>query len=59
MIPKKKEGEVPGPEKAWSSFVGEYQDREEGGGWLENKQREEGLWDLCGGGNRERENHEM
>ena len=32
MIPKKKEGEGPGPENAWSSIVGEYQDREMAGG---------------------------
>ena len=31
MIPKKKEGEGPGPGKAWSSIVGDYQDREVGG----------------------------
>ena len=34
MIPKKKGGEGPGPGKAWSSIVGEYQDREVGGTWL-------------------------
>ena len=45
MIPKKKEGEVPGPGKAWSSNVGEYQDRKEGGGWLENCQSDESLLD--------------
>ena len=46
MIPKKKEGEVPGPGKAQCSSVREYQDREVGRGWLGNRRREEGLWDL-------------
>ena len=32
MIPKKKEVEGPDPGKTWSSIVGEYQDREIGGG---------------------------
>ena len=30
MIPKKKGGKGPGPEKTWSSIVGEYQKWEEG-----------------------------
>ena len=42
MIPKKKEGEIPGPGKAWSSIVGGYQDREMGGkhlrGWVGEEQ---------------------
>ena len=56
-IPKNKEGEGPGPRKAWCSNVGDYQDREMGGSCLGNVQREEGLWDLWRGGNWERENH--
>ena len=31
MIPIKKEEEGPNPGKAWSSIVGEYQDKEKGG----------------------------
>ena len=32
MVPKKREWESSGPEKSWSSIVGEYQDSEMGGG---------------------------
>ena len=32
MVPKKREWEGPGSEKSWSSIVGEYQDKEMGGG---------------------------
>ena len=36
MIPKKKEGEGPGPEKTWSRIVGKYQNREIGGWVIED-----------------------
>ena len=55
MIPKKKEGEGPGPGKAGSSIVGEYQDGEMGGRWLGNGWREEGLMNLWEGRTRKGE----
>ena len=57
--PRKKEGEDPGsdPGKALCSSVGECQDREVGRGGLGNREREEDLRDLRGGGIQERENH--
>ena len=50
MTPMKKYGEGPDPGKAWSSIVGEYQDRIKGGGktgeWMERR----GLMGHMGGG---------
>ena len=57
MMPKKKEEASPGPGKAQCSGVGQYQDREVGRGGLENRGREENLWDFQGVGSQERENH--
>ena len=57
MTPMKKYGEVPDPGKDWSSMGREYKDTEKGGRWLEKGWREEGLWDIWGGGNLERGNH--
>ena len=56
MMPKKKEGEAPSPGKSQCSSVGDYQAREAERGCLENREREEGLWDFQGGEIHERIN---
>ena len=56
MMPKKKEGEASSPGKAQCSSVGEYQNREAGRGGLENRGREEGLWDFREGGDPGKQN---
>ena len=55
MMPKKKKGMAPGPGKAQCSSAGKYQNRKVGRGGWGNKEREEGLWDLLGGGSRKGE----
>ena len=50
MTPMKNYGEGPDLGEDWSSIGEEYKGREKGGRWLENGWREEGLWDIWGGG---------